>query len=63
MPDLTLFTQALQRAFQQFEETGLLESLAHPPEDGSQISVKVHPLGRPDFLQVVEVTRIRLLKS
>ncbi|MHB8970466.1 MAG: HD family phosphohydrolase [Pirellulaceae bacterium] len=58
--DLTLFARAVQRAFQQFEETGLLERLGHPPEDGSQISVKVYPLGKPDFLQLVDVKRVRI---
>ena len=58
--DLTLFARAVQRTFQQFEETGLLEQLGHPPEDGSQISVKVHPLGKPDFLQLVDVKKVRI---
>jgi hypothetical protein len=60
--DLTLFARAVQRAFQQFEETGLLERLGHPLEDGSQISVKVHPLGKPDFLQLVDVKKVRIAK-
>ncbi len=38
----------------------MLERLEHPPEDGSQISVKVHPLGKPDFLQLVDVKKIRI---
>ncbi|MHB8862712.1 MAG: hypothetical protein ACYC6N_09925, partial [Pirellulaceae bacterium] len=58
--DLTLFTLAVQRTFQQFEETGLLERLAHPLEEGSHISVKIHSLGKPDFLQLVDVKKIRI---
>ena len=58
--DLTLFARAVQRTFQQFEETGLLERLGHTLEDGSQISVKVHSLGKPDFLQLVDVKKVRI---
>ncbi len=58
--DLTLFARAVQRAFEQIEETGLLEQLGHPPEEGSQISVKVYPLGKPGFVQVVDVKKIRV---
>lgn len=59
-PDLTLFARAVQRAFEQIEETGLLEQLAHPPEEGSQISIKVYPLGKPGFVQLVDVKKVRV---
>ncbi len=59
-PDLTLFARAVQRAFEQIEETGLLEQLGHPPEEGSQIAVKVYPLGKPGFAQLVDVKKVRM---
>lgn len=58
--DLTKFTKAVRRAFQQFEETGLIDKLQHPPEDGSQISIKVHPVGKPTATKRVEVKDVRI---
>ena len=58
--DLTKFTKAVKRAFQQFEETGLIDKLQHPPEDGSQISLKVHPVGKPSVVKRVEVKDVRI---
>ena len=58
--DLTQLMGAVERVFQQFEETGLLETLQHPAEDGSQISLKVHPVGRPALVQLVGVKNVRI---
>ena len=46
--DLTRFASAVERGFQPFEETGLIEKLEHLPEDGSQIWIKVYPVGAPE---------------
>jgi len=59
----TAFPQALDRAFRPFHETGLLENLEHGAEDGSQLFVKVYPVGKPDSPQIVEVKRIRIAES
>jgi len=53
-------TLALERAFQEFEKNGLLEGLEHSPEDGSQITILVYPLGRPSLPQAVDVSRIQI---
>ncbi len=58
--DLTKFTKAVKRAFQQFEETGLIDKLQHPPEDGSQISIKVHPVGKSAVVKRTEVKDVRI---
>ena len=58
--DLTRFTRCIQQVFQQFEENGLLASPEHLPEDGSQISIKVYPLGKPSFVQVVDLKDVRI---
>jgi putative nucleotidyltransferase with HDIG domain len=58
--DLTQLAQAVERAFQQFENTGLIDSLGHPPEEGSQISIEVHPVGKPGFRQSVDVRDVRI---
>ncbi len=61
--DLTRMAEAVQRAFQQFEENGLLESLEHEPEDGSQISILVYPLGKPSFVRIVDVQNVIIAQA
>ena len=58
--DLTQFSRAIQRAFQQIEETGLIERLTHTPEDGSQTWVKIHSVGNPDLVERVDVKQVRI---
>ncbi len=61
--DLTRMAEAVQRALQQFEENGLLEGLAHPPEEGSQISIQVYPLGKASFMRRVDVKDVRIAEA
>ncbi len=58
--ELAKFSQAVKRAFQPFEETGLIDKLQHPSQDGSQIWIKVHPVGKPTAVQRVEVKNVRI---
>ncbi len=58
--DLTQFARAVKRAFQPFEENGLLKKLEHLPEAGSQIQIKVYTVGAPDQLKQVEVANVRI---
>ncbi len=58
--DLTRFARAVEGGFQQFEETGLIEKLEHLSEDGSQISIKVHPVGKPNAVERVDVKNVRI---
>ena len=57
---LTSFQLAIERGFQRVEEDGLLESLGHPLEDGSQIAILVHPRGNPRLVHQVEVEDVRI---
>jgi putative nucleotidyltransferase with HDIG domain len=61
--DLTRMAEAVQRAFQQFEENGLIEALDHEPEDGSQISILVYPVGKPSFVRIVDVQNIIIAQA
>jgi len=58
--DLTQFSRAVQSAFQQIEETGLIERLSHAPADGSQTWVKIHSVGKPDLVERVDVKQVRI---
>ncbi len=60
---LAQFDRAVQRAFEQFEETGLLKGLEHRPDDGSQISILEYPQGRPDALRRVDVGDVRIAEA
>ena len=60
---LAQFDRALQRAFQQFEDTGLLKGLQHRPDEGSQISILEYPLGRVDALRRVDVSDVRIAEA
>lgn len=61
--DLTRFANAVQRVFQPFEETGLLKTLAHPPEEGSQISIRMYPAGKSGSARVVDVKDVRVVEA
>ncbi len=63
LPDdahLGRFAEALERALRPWRESGLLETLEHRPDDGSQSFVKVYPRGKPESPQIVEVKRVRI---
>ncbi len=61
--DLTRTAEAVQRAFQQFEENGLIEALSHEPEDGSQISILVYPVGKQSFVRIVDVQNVIIAQA
>ncbi|MBI2480263.1 MAG: hypothetical protein HYV60_17010, partial [Planctomycetia bacterium] len=57
-PELQKFERAVQIAFADYERDGLLVQLEHQFEEGSQTALEVHPKGRSDVTQRVEVANV-----
>ncbi|MCA9127782.1 MAG: HDIG domain-containing protein [Planctomycetales bacterium] len=53
------FDQALKAVLDPLSETGVLKSLGHDSEQGSQRSIRVFPIGLPDDDVVVEIAKVR----
>ncbi|MCA9120278.1 MAG: HDIG domain-containing protein [Planctomycetaceae bacterium] len=62
-PDLQKFERAVQIAFADYERDGLLVQLEHQFEEGSQTAIEVHPKGRSDITQRVEVANVRIAQA
>ncbi|GIW95614.1 MAG: 7TM receptor with intracellular metal dependent phosphohydrolase [Pirellulaceae bacterium] len=58
--ELTRFERGLQLALADAERNGLLESLTHRMEDGSQMTLWVYPAGSPQSRHRVEVREVRI---
>ncbi|MCC7084299.1 MAG: HDIG domain-containing protein [Pirellulales bacterium] len=52
--------KAIDRAFTPLEQTGWLEKLQQKHDEGNQTEIYVHPVGKPDFSQVVQVPEVLL---
>jgi putative nucleotidyltransferase with HDIG domain len=57
--DITKFDAALQKVFSPLEEFGILETLRHDPQKGSQRFIKVIQQGKDDQRIDVDVSRVR----
>jgi len=62
-PDLNRFERAIQSALADFERNGLLETLAHRFEDGSQTTIWVHPVGNEQSRHRAEVREVRIAEA
>jgi putative nucleotidyltransferase with HDIG domain len=62
-PDLAKFTKGLEAAFADFERHGLLVSLDHELEDGSQTAILVHDVGKEGFTERVEVADVYVAEA
>ena len=58
--ELTQFSRAVQRALQPFDETGLIDKLAHLPGKGSQQWIKIYTPAAPDDYERVEVRDVHI---
>ncbi len=58
--ELARFERGLQLGFANVERNGLLESLAHRMEDGSQMTLWGYPVGNPQSRHRVEVREVRI---
>jgi hypothetical protein len=61
--ELDRFGQAVQRAMGEFERDGLLEKLQHHLEEGSQRSILVHPVDKPETTSRVEVSYVHIAEA
>lgn len=53
---------ALLEAFEEIEQTGLLDSLEHSIDQGNQRAIRVFPTGSPGSAVEVEVRRVRIVE-
>lgn len=61
--ELARFERAVQGAFAKLEEDGLLVSLEHDLEEGSQIAIMVHTKDQPNEARRVEVRDVRMAEA
>ena len=61
--ELARFERAVQGAFSKLEEEGLLVSLEHDLEEGSQIAIMVHTKDQPNEARRVEVRDVRMAEA
>ncbi len=57
------FEEAMQRTLAPWERRGLLDSLEHGIDDGSQTAIQVHPLGDEKFSERVEVSDVLIAQA
>jgi hypothetical protein len=62
-PKLELTESAIQTVFLPYYESGLLRSLNHSMEEGSQLSIRVYLEGSPEDAHPVEVDRVRIVQA
>ena len=53
------FEKAIDRAFSDIEQKGILEKLAQAPDEGNQTEIWVHPVGDSAFPALVPVAEVR----
>ena len=60
--ELTRFEQTLQKSFAEWERNGLLDRLdpRHTADEGSQLEIRVHPVGKEELVQRVDVDHVRI---
>ena len=60
--ELTRFEQTLQKSFAEWERNGLLDRLdpLHTDDEGSQVEIRVHPVGKEELAQRVEIEHVRI---
>lgn len=61
--ELMKFENAVQVAMAEYERDGLLVQLSHQLEDGSQTTLSVYPVGRPELAQQVDVAKVRIAQA
>ena len=61
--DRNRFDEAVKRAVGPLEKNGLLKELKHKPDQGSQLSIRVYPVGNPKITHSAEVDSILLHKA
>lgn len=60
-PELIQLQSAVERAMQEIERNGLLETLQHDFDQGNQTAILVHPVGSPGNLHRAEVAEVRII--
>jgi hypothetical protein len=61
--ELAEFVKSVGQAFAPFANDGLLQTLDHELQDGSQQAVLIHPVGNPEFVHRVEVSDVRIAEA
>ncbi len=60
---LLLFEKGIDLAFQELEATGVLETIQHTFDEGSQNEIDVHPIGNPAETARVQVPQVLLVEA
>ena len=60
--ELTRFEDAIRNSLTEFEQTGLLKDIEHG-DDGSQKTIRVHPLGNEKNVEFVDLEKVRITNA